>query len=105
MHGNNVVLNSELWPKNTLTICKEALNYPWMDSRCKSFLKTAIERAYLNLSSYYVANRNFAATRNNLKRIFKINKFRPDAIIFYWLTFTKNPKIISAAKALRRAFA
>jgi glycosyltransferase involved in cell wall biosynthesis len=105
MHGNNVALKSELWQKNTITICTEALNYSWMDDKCRFQLKKALERAYLNLGTIYVNNGNFAEARKNLKHIFKLNKFRADATLFYFLTFTKSPKIISAAKSIRKAFA
>jgi hypothetical protein len=75
-----------------------------MDSKCRLFLKKAWEQACLNLGSYYVARGNFVEARRNLKHVFSLNKYRADAMIFYCLTFTKSPKIISAAKAMRRAF-
>lgn len=52
-HENNVTFDYKLYQKNTSIICEEALKYPWMDERCKEFLRERLFKAYFYLGWYY----------------------------------------------------
>jgi hypothetical protein len=87
IHGNNVILNSELWNKNTSIICEDALNYPWMDTRCKKVLRQELSKAYFLIGVGYLLKGNFSRSRTHFKTIMNHNNFNLLDLPRFYLKF------------------
>ena len=100
IHGNNVVLNFELWQKNTLAICEEALKYPWMDAECKKFLNDEVIKSHFNLGRYYFHQDDFIEARKHFKTVMARNPSHPQVIFRWLLTFIPSKSMVLQGKAL-----
>lgn len=102
IHSNNVTHNTELFHKNTVTICTDAIEYPWMDKKCKSFLKNELINAYYLLGKYYFVKGMFIEARKALKLSLK-KRISLFSLNLLFLTYILKPKIILEIKSLRDA--
>ena len=101
-HENNVTFDYKLFQKNTSIICKEALTYPWMDKRCKEFLRDKLLKSYFYLGWYYFFNGIHPEARKYFKAIAKhIFKYLP-ATSRWFLTFFFSDNFPKRGKYLRR---
>ena len=101
IHSNNVTHNWELYLKNTITICRGAIIYPWMDSKCQRFLKKELINACFGLGKYYFVKGRFPEARNTLRCVFK-KQFHLHSIILFYLTYISIPSVIFLLKRAKK---
>jgi len=102
IHTNNITSNYELFRKNTLFICNDALSYLWMDARCKELLCFEMFRSYVGLGLYYFFQGNFSEMRKNFKAIMMDNRFRLPGISRWILKLIFSNNIELLVQYLRR---
>jgi len=96
IHDSNITLNAEKYYKNTIAICEKARNYPWIDDRCRLFLKQELINNYFRLGKYYSLRGNFVKARNVLRRSIK-RHFHVYSIMLLFLTYLSSARIIFLA--------
>lgn len=105
IHGANLTFsNPEEYYKKTILVYSAAKNYPWMDERCRRFLKKGLNQVYFKLGKYYFLKGNFREARGMLKQSFK-KYFCVYGIILFCLTFLLSPGIILFTKKAKKSIA
>ena len=66
--GTNLTMNAALWHERTVVLCQRALQYPWLDKRCKDFLATSMRQSYYWLGADQFKKGNVAQARNLLRQ-------------------------------------
>lgn len=101
-HEYNVTHNIELFCNNTLIVCEDALNYPWMDARCKEFLHSQVFKAFAGLGLYYFLQGNFSKASKNFKAIMLDNRLHLSEISRWFFKFIFSKSIVGGGKVLWR---
>ncbi len=85
--GNNLTKNATFWHERTVLLCQHALQYPWMDKRCKNFLEISMRQSYYKLGMDQLNKGNIADARRLLRQSLSKDLTQWRAKFFYLLTF------------------
>ena len=102
IHPDNSTGNYELFRQNTLFICNNALDYPWMDKCCREILLFKIFRSYVGLGIYYIFLGKFSEGRKNLQAIVKDNRFHIASIARWACELISSKNIIQFGRYVKR---
>ncbi|MFO0794347.1 MAG: glycosyltransferase family 2 protein [Candidatus Brocadiaceae bacterium] len=99
-HGTNVTFNSELICKRTIEICPNAINYPWMDKKCKKILKKELLNAYFRLGKYYFIKGRLEEALNSFKLAFQKQHVHTRVLVFFYFILFLSQEITFKSKIM-----
>lgn len=85
--GTNITLNTRLFHERTILACQKAIQYPWMDGRCRHFLAENIKNSSYALGLDSLKKGNVLDARQKFKQSFSKSSTRLRAKALYLLTF------------------
>jgi glycosyltransferase involved in cell wall biosynthesis len=85
--GNNITLNTKFFHERTIFACQKAMQYPWMDARCRQFLTENIKNSFYALGLDSLKKGNPLEARRAFKQSLGTGLGRVRAKAFYLLTF------------------
>lgn len=85
--GTNITLNTRLFHERTILACQKAIQYPWMDDRCRHFLAENIKNSFYAIGLDSLKKGSPLEARQMLKQSFGKGSGRLRAKALYLLTF------------------
>jgi glycosyltransferase involved in cell wall biosynthesis len=96
-------LNAERFHQKTITICKNAQSYPWIDDSSRLFLREQLVTSHFLLGKYYLSKGKVLQARKLLKYAYSESR-QLHQLAPLLSTYILTPKLILVLKRIKHAF-
>lgn len=103
IHDHNITHDSGMHFSNAIHIYQDAIQYPWIDKKCRKFIKKALHESRFQLGKYHVIKGNYQQAREVLKIAMRERYFDVRIIILYCMTFFIPKNILFGIKNIKKS--